>query len=76
MKLNIKFYSIHVILQFFKYSYISSSSRRSKLLVFYLVALCLANTIKRALRVSHTYQMHKMQPQQAAQAATLWMQDS
>ena len=59
-----------------KYSYISSSSRRSKLLVFYLVALCLANAIKRALRVPHTYQGHKMQPQQAAQAAKLWMQAS
>ena len=47
-----------------------------KLLVFYLVALCLANIAKRALRVSHTYQVHKMQPQQAAQAAKLWMQAS
>ena len=47
-----------------------------KLLVFYLVALCLTNIVKRALRVSHTYQVPKMQPQQAAQAAKLWMQTS
>lgn len=47
-----------------------------KLLVLYLVVLCLTNIATRALRVSHTYQVHKMQPQQAAQAAKLWMQTS